>query len=445
MTDTVKAAGPEAPFGLRLYRLATELAGPFAPTILKRRLKIGKEDEARLAERMGVAGLPRPEGALAWIHGASVGESLSVLPVVERLRATRPDMRFLVTTGTVTSAQLMKERLPEGAFHQFAPLDRPRYVEAFLDHWRPDAAIFIESEFWPNLLLGTKARGTPAALINGRISPKSFEKWRKRPRSAEKLLSAFSVIVAQDGKNAERLRELGGRDVMSFGNLKLAAPPLPVDQEMLDGLRKMTGDRPLWLAASSHPGEEEVIALAHLRMRRERPDLLTIIVPRHPNRGAEVAEILRGHGIACARRSLGESIGPHTQAYIGDTLGELGLFYRLSDIVLVGGSIVAKGGHNPLEPARLHAAILHGPFIYNFVETYAELRGAGGAALVRNELDLDASMRRLFADDKTRTTMAAAAMKSAEARADLVLNDVIAALEPVLPARRATETDHATA
>lgn len=412
------------PFGLRVYRAASRALGPVAEFALSRRLKAGKEDPARISERRGVPGAPRPEGVLLWIHGASVGESLSVLPLVARLRRLRPEVRFLVTTGTTTSARLMAERLPEGAVHQYVPVDHPRFVEGFLDHWRPQAAIFVESEFWPNLILSARARVEFMALINGRVSPKSYEDWSKRPQTIRYVLSAFDLMLAQDRQNAERLKTLSGRDVPSFGNLKNAAPALPAADGQLAEIRAQVGERPIWLAASTHPGEEETVIAAHKALKASFPDVLTLLAPRHPERGREVRELAAASGLSARLRSLKEPIAPGVDLYIADTLGELGLFYRLSDVSFVGGSLTPKGGHNPLEPARLGGAILHGPYTFNFVETYGEMRAGGGAALVRNDRELATAVRRLLSDEKTRLAMASAAQKAAEASAERVLNEI---------------------
>lgn len=420
------------PLGLKIYRTVSRAGAPVASLALQRRLKAGKEDPARIGERKGLAGRTRPEGPLVWIHGASVGESLSVIPLVERLKAVHPGCAFLVTTGTVTSAKLMKERLPEGAFHQFIPLDHPDYVTAFLDHWRPDAALFVESEFWPNLVLGARAKVRFMALVNGRVSPRSFEDWKRQPNAIKFILSSFDVVIAQDPQNAERLSILSGRCVETFGNLKYAAPALPGDDGALAALKAEVGPRPLWLAASTHPGEEDSVLDAAKLLKAEFPHLLTIVAPRHPTRGGEVAALCEAKELAHALRSTAAPIAPDTDVYIADTLGELGLFYRLCDVSFVGGSIVDKGGHNPLEPARLGAAILHGPHIFNFVETYREMRKTGGAALVRNEREIASAVRRLFADAKTRSAMTHAAQKAAEEGAERILGEVCTALDPLL-------------
>ena len=328
----------------------------------------------------------------------------------------------------------MAERLPAGAFHQFIPLDHPDYVGAFLDHWRPDAALFVESEFWPNLILEARKRARFMALVNGRVSPRSFEDWKRQPNAIRFILSSFDLIVAQDPQNAGRLSQLSGRDVGTCGNLKYAAPPLPGDEAALSEMTAQIGDRRRWLAASTHSGEEETIFAAAGLLKDEFPDLLTIVAPRHPTRGDEVAARGAANGLVCALRSKNDAITPDTNVYIADTLGELGLFYRLCDVAFVGGSLTAKGGHNPLEPARLGAAILHGPHVFNFADTYAEMRGAGGAALARNEREIASAVRRLFADAKTRSAMTAAARRAAEAGAERILADVCAQLEPAVAA-----------
>ncbi len=426
MTATVRQ-----PLGLKLYRGLSRAAEPVASLALKRRLRAGKEDPDRVGERQGLAGRERPEGELLWVHGASVGESLSVIPLVRRLQDARPGCSFLVTTGTVTSARLMAERLPERAFHQYVPLDHPDFVARFLDHWRPDGAIFVESEFWPNLILAARERLRWMALVNGRISPRSFEDWKRQPNAIKYILSSFDVIIAQDRQNAERLAALSAKDVATLGNLKNAAPPLPADADEFIALRDAVGARPVWLAASTHPGEEETVIAAHDLLRADFPDLLTIIAPRHPQRGGDVAALAQGR--ALARRSAGETITPHTAVYIADTLGELGLFYRLGEIAFVGGALTPKGGHNPLEPARLGSAILHGPHIFNFTETYADIRAVGGAALVRNERELTTAVKRLLADDVTRRSIADAAKAAAEKSAERVLVDICDALNATMP------------
>lgn len=380
-----------------LYRLLTWVATPLVRPLLEGRRRRGKEDAARIGERLGHAGRPRPAGRLLWLHGASVGESLSVLGLIRALRARRPDLQILLTTGTVTSAAMMASRLPVGAFHQFVPVDHPRAVARFLDHWRPDAALWIESELWPNLALDTARRGIPMALINGRMSAASFKGWQKRPRLIRALLACFHFIAAQSARDGEHFAALGAADVRLLGNLKLDAPALPADVATTAQLAAILGERPRWLAVSTHRGEEAVIAAVHRRVAEHYPDLITLIVPRHPERGQEVAAELTALGLAVARRQAGDEITPATEIHVADTLGELGLFCRLSPIVLVGGSLVPHGGQNPLEPARLGCALLTGPHMGNFAEVMDLLRQAGAVTEVGDEAALAATLLRLLA------------------------------------------------
>jgi 3-deoxy-D-manno-octulosonic-acid transferase len=353
---------------------------------LRRRAKRGKEVAARLGERRG-EGASRPPGRLLWLHAASVGETLSLLPLLDALAARAPDLSVLVTTGTATSAAILAQRLPPALAarvqHRFAPLDVPRWVERFLSGWRPDAGALVESELWPNLVRAARRRGVPLALVNARLSERSARRWRRwAPGLARELLSGLSPVLAQTPADAARLGELGARLALCLGNLKDAAAPLPADPAELARLRAAAAGRPVFLAASTHPGEEAIALDAHRRMAARLPGLLTVVAPRHPHRGPAVAAEAEARGSAVARRAAGETPGPGTAVYVADTLGELGLFYRLAGACLVGGSLVPRGGQNPLEPARLGCPILLGPHTANFAEPAARLLAAGGALRV---------------------------------------------------------------
>ncbi|HXZ14886.1 MAG TPA: 3-deoxy-D-manno-octulosonic acid transferase, partial [Roseiarcus sp.] len=357
-----------APFSLRLYRALTALGTPLAAPLLALRLRRGKEDEGRLAERRGQAALPRPNGRLVWLHGASVGEALSLLPFVERI--VRGGASALVTTGTVTSAELLARRLPTGALHQFAPLDNPFFVRRFLLHWRPDAALIAESELWPNLIVETKRAGLPLAMINGRISERSFKRWRRAPRFIGALLMHIDLCLARSEVDAERLIALGAPRVLVAGDIKYDAAALPADLHELAELSGLASGRQIWIAASTHPGEEIIAARAHKRLAEVFPDALTLVAPRHPERGEAIGRDIEAEGLAVALRSRGERPGRETSIYVCDTIGELGLFYRLAGVVFLGKSFAGGGGQNPIEPARLASAILHGPMVENFAEAY---------------------------------------------------------------------------
>jgi 3-deoxy-D-manno-octulosonic-acid transferase len=406
---------------LRLYRAASSALGPLLRAYLAWRRARGKEDRGRFAERFGAASRARPPGPLVWLHAASVGEATSTLALVARLLAERPGLGVLVTTGTVTSAGIMAARLPPGAIHQYVPADRAVWIERFLDHWRPDLALWVESELWPNLVSATRARGIPMALLNGRLGARSFARWQRWPRLAGAIIGAFDLVLGQDEAQAERFRRLGARRALSVGDLKASADPLPFDAAELARLQEAVRGRPIWLAASTQPGEEALVLEAHRRLAERFPNLLTILAPRHPGRADEVAALLP----AVARRSRDEA--PTAPFYLVDRLGELGLFYRLAGIVFVGGSLVAKGGHNPLEPALLDCAILMGPDRANCAAVAAEL----GVAGVRDAEGLADEVGRLLADPAERARRAGAAALVA-ARHRGVLDAVIAELKPFL-------------
>lgn len=395
---------------LALYLALSRRAGPGARWLLRRRVGAGKEDPARLGERMGVASLPRPEGRVAWFHAASVGEAASLLELLRRIEEGRPDLTCLVTTVTLTSARLMAARLPERAAHQFAPLDVAPWVERFLDHWRPDLAVWTESELWPATLAATDARGVPMVLMNARVSARSYRRWRWVGGMARSLLRRFDRILAQDDLAGEHFAALGAAPARLevTGSLKEGAAPLGHDEAERVRIARAFAGRPVWLAASTHPGEEEAAIAAHARARRGLPMLALILAPRHPERGDGLAQALRAQGLTVAQRSQGEPITPDTDVYLADTLGEMGLWYRIAAVSFIGGSLVEVGGHNPFEPALLGSAILHGPHVRNFADGYARLGGADAAVEVRDEAELAAALTRTLAPDRA-AAMAAAA------------------------------------
>jgi 3-deoxy-D-manno-octulosonic-acid transferase len=373
---------PEAyPLPLRTYQLLTAALAPLAPLLVSYRLRKGKEHPIRRRERYGQSAVPRPPGPLVWIHCASVGELLTVVPLIGRIR----DKGFgvLCTSGTVTSANVAELRLPKGTVHQFITLDAPRFVARFLDHWRPRLALFVESDLWPNLISMSAERGIPLLLVNARLSEQSFTRWRRwASRSVASLLHCFDLCLAQSATYGERFRDLGAPRVSTTGNLKLDVPEPPADAGALATLKAAVGQRKVIAGASTHPGEEIALVEAHRRLRPSFPDLLTIIAPRHPDRRGEILEIARAADLHARLRSSGDLPGGDTDMYIFDTIGELGLVYRLTSIVFVGGSLASHGGQNPIEPIKLGAAILHGPNVWNFAEIYAALDNEHGAEQV---------------------------------------------------------------
>ena len=412
---------------LTLYRALTHLATPLGPAILNWRKKRGKEDARRMGERLGHAGIARPKGTLAWLHGASVGEALALLPLVEALRAK--SFNVLVTTGTVSSAQILAQRLPAGAIHQFVPLDFPACVTRFLDHWRPDLAMIAESEIWPNLITGVTDRAIPLVMVNARLSERSYRRWQNMPSFISSLLKRVDLCLAQTKDDAARLMMLGAPRVQVAGNLKFDSPAPPADSTKLAEITAMIGPRPVWVAASTHAGEEEIILAVHRHLVRRFPDLLTIIVPRHAIRGADIAALAAGNGIDTGLRSRGDHPVAGRGVYIADTMGELGLFYRVASLIYVGKSLGAEGGQNPIEPAKLGSAILHGPHVANFAEVYDTLDRAGAAMMVADADTLARTLALLLSDTASLRRMARAAAEAVENLGGAA-SHVMQALEP---------------
>jgi 3-deoxy-D-manno-octulosonic-acid transferase len=422
-----QTVGESLPATLRIYRRLTTAAAPLAPLLFSYRLRRRKEDPARLSERRGKAGMPRPAGRLIWLHGASVGEITAVLPLVGRLCAD--GFAVLVTSGTTTSAELSQQRLPQGAVHQFVPLDVPKFVDRFLDHWQPDLALFVESDLWPNLVLASAARAIPLVLLNGRLSQRSFARWRRIPQTIGAVLKQFDLCLAQSPADAERYTQLGGKHVGMTGNLKLDVPAPPAEAAQLEALRSAIGGRPVIIAASTHPGEEAFALDAHQRLRQRFSNLLTIMVPRHPHRGAEIADLARTAALTPALRSRGEMPDTQTDIYVADTMGELGLFYRLAPVVFMGGSLVEHGGQNPIEPIKLGAAIMHGPHVWNFADIYSALDAAGGAEQVNDAVKFEACAGAWLTDNNRREAVMQAGRRTVEGLGG-ALERTVQALEP---------------
>src|SRR6266853_4996911 len=417
------------PMTLRVYQKLSSAVVPFAPALIKRRLRLGKEDPERIAERRGLTRDVRPLGPLVWIHGASVGEVLAAAALIERLRAL--NLRVLLTSGTVTSAAIVAKRFPADIIHQYVPYDSPRYVARFLDHWRPGLALFIESDLWPNLILASAARRLPLVLINGRMSHRSFPRWRRISGTISALLGRFEICLAQSQVDAERFAALGCRNVMVTGNLKLDVPAPPADAARLERLMSVTRGRSIIVAASTHPGEEEILLEAHRTLAGLFPSLLSVIVPRHPDRGEAVGRTITASGLHVALRSREELPTATTDIYVADTMGELGLFYRLAPIVFMGGSLVPRGGQNPIEAIKLGASIVHGPHVFNFTDVYEALDGAGGARRADTQQALVKQLGHLLADPAARQLQVAASAQVVEQLGG-ALERTLTAIEPYL-------------
>lgn len=417
---------------LKIYTTLMGAGAPVLRAVLQRRGERGKEDPLRAGERMGIPGRRRPDGKLIWIHAASVGESQSMLAVVNAL-LERTDAHILVTTGTVTSAQMMEMRLPSRALHQYYPVDHPQWVRAFLDHWRPNLALWTESELWPAMLQEVKMRGVPAILVNARLSDRSFKRWKILKADAKQLLGTFDLVITQTDEDAKRYRELGARDVVTGGNLKYSAAPLPADERDLKLIQQTITDRPLWLYASTHDGEEALACRLHKNLKQKNPELsslLTVIVPRHPARGESIRALCEQAGLTARLRGENHDL-PQAgdDIYIADTLGELGLFYRLAPVACIGRSFSndGGGGHNPLEAAQLGCAVISGPRVQNLAAIYDDMVRAGAALIVKDEIDFTARLEKLLTDGAALKALRAKGTEYAKEKArvlDVVMNAI---------------------
>ena len=412
------------PPAARLWWLLATVAEPMVRLLLRQRLARGREVPDRIGERRGRATLRRPQGRLLWLHAASVGETVSVLALLDALCATEPDLHVLMTTGSVSSQRLLAQRRRAGGvarrvLQQFVPLDVPRWLRRFLRHWQPEAVALVESELWPNLITCVRSLGLPIALVNARLSARSFRRWQRLPELARTMLRSFCWITARSEEDADRLRRLGAGPVECPGDQKAAAVSLPVDARELERLRQLLAGRPLLLAASTHAGEEPVVVRAHAILSRQLPTLLTIIAPRHPERGASLPAPLD----RAPRRALGQGPAADQGYWICDTLGELGLLYRLSPITFLGNSLsqaAPGGGHNPFEPARLGCATATGPLTFNFNDAVAVLREADAIEITPTAEAIAAWAFRLLSDPAARGRQVAAAERAARAASDLV-------------------------
>lgn len=414
---------------LSTYRWMGAAVYPLIGGYVAWRASRGKEETARRKERYGKTQFARPPGPLIWMHAASVGETVSVVPLIEYILSHR--INIVLTTGTVTSAQVARERLADRVIHQYVPLDLKPAVSRFLDHWAPDLAIIAESEIWPMTILELGARRVPQVLVNGRLSDNSFASWKKRSYLAEALFENLSHVVAQSEVDAERFRVLGARPVTVSGNLKVDSPAPPVDQQVLDELLGQIGGRPVWAAISTHDGEEAIAGRVHQRLKPRHADILTVIVPRHPERADEIASHLAQLGLNVVRRTSGALIEPDTDVFLGDTIGEMGLYLRLTEIAFVGRSLTWEGGQNPLEPAMLETAVLAGRNVQNFRDSYQKLLESGGAKLVRDEEMLAGAVNYLLGNDAVRQAMMrSGAQTVAEMRG--ALDRTTEALEPFI-------------
>lgn len=389
---------PQGTAFYQFYRGVAALAAPLVWYRVSRKLARHGVSPARRRERLGHATLPRPDGRLIWFHAASVGESLSVLALARRMMERDPGAQVLITSGTASSAEILERRMPDGCRHQFAPLDQGSALKRFLAHWKPDAAIFVESELWPQMLVAAHKAGVPLALVNARLSKTSLKNWHRFDATARYLLGLFAVIRTQDQRTLDGLLDLGADParVARGPNLKAMSDPLPVDDRAYAEVEAAYSGL-TWVAASTHPGEEEKVIDAQLRLRDLIRGPRLILVPRHPERAADIAAMVEAKGLTCRRRSQSRDPGV-AEVYIADTLGEMGLWYELASVVFMGGSLGRAGGHNPYEPAQMNCALLSGRRVANFADVYDAFVEAGAVRMIKNPKELAEQVALLLTD-----------------------------------------------
>ncbi len=393
---------------LFLYRLLTALLYPFYRYgFLPYRLKINKEDPERYTEKLGFPSLDKDTKKLVWSHAASVGESLSLLKLIGRFVRENPTWKVLITTGTVTSAKIVKERFPKQVIHQYAPLDCVCALNRFLDHWQPDLMVWVESELWPNLIHKASLQKIPLILLNMRLSPRSFTKWATFKKTFLKLLNCFDLILTQTQELNKDLKGIGYKKSHFCGNLKYAADPPGFQKEELNILQKSLGNRPHWMVASTHNLEEDIVLQAHKKLLKIQKNTCLILVVRHPHRCSAVEHLIKNQGLSYQRYSHWQetSLSLKEDILLVDQMGFMGLFYEISSYVLVAGSLVDHiGGHNILEPLRQNCVTLHGPYMSNFKEVVADAKKAKATLEIQDADDLaDTLLEFMNTPQKTET------------------------------------------
>ncbi len=419
-------------FLILLYRLFSILLFPFFTLYIFLRLAKKKEDKNRLQERFGIATKTPSQGRLFWIHAVSVGEANSAMILVSELLKFSPNISILFTTTTLTSAEIIAAKLPQfggRVIHQFLPLDSYFCVKNFLDYWRPRTVIFVESEIWPNFIFEARRRAITAFLVNGRISEKTFKKWLLAKKIGFKIFDYFTAIFAQTKEDQERFSKISNQEILFYGNLKSQAESLAGNETELEKLKTQIGARKFWLAASTHKGEEEAVIAAHNNLKKDFPDLLTILVPRHPVRAEEIKNLFGP--INFVQRSKNQSITNATEIYLADSLGELGIFYRLAPFAFIGGSLVEVGGHNPFEAIKLGCAVISGRAVFNFKEIYKNLEQKNACVMIDSAEQLAKNLKEFLNDKNQAEAMSSNAATIIE-NSDNIAKKIISKIDQIL-------------
>lgn len=360
-----------------------------------RRLK-SLDDQNRFKERFGIPSIARPNGRIVWFHSASVGETLSLRSFVNEWHLRYPEDNILITTTTITAAKIVKDQFQNVATHQFVPFDIKLWVNRFLNYWNPDQAFFVDSELWPNILYTCNQRNIPLILLNARLSDRSYKRWKKVPILAKSLLNQFKLCLAPGAETEERLKSLGAINVGRMANLKFSVPPLPINQTYVDYFSPFFDQKHVWIAASTHPGEEELIFNVHKILKEKLPNLLTIIAPRHPHRANTLAKMASTQNLVFPTLASALSeFAQNSDGLIIDEIGQLGTFYTLSNIVFMGGSLVPHGGHNPIEPIHFKKPVFYGIHMHNFREVCQVLEQTDSLTL-KDEKQIVETLYKLF-------------------------------------------------
>lgn len=407
-----------------IYQILSVVFSPLIDFYLLIRKWRSKEDSKRIKERFGFAGVKRPRGEIVWIHAASIGESNSALPLINFLLDKNPHIHILFTSGTVTSAaEIAKKATNPRVIHQFIPVDKLSSTRRFIKYWQPNYGVFIESEIWPNLIYQAHKSGCQLALVNGRVSQSSYQRWQLLHKIGFNIFQYFNVIIAQSRNDLKRFAKLGIKQVFYYGNIKSITPILKTDQSKLEQIRTMIGHRTTWLASNIHSQEQQIILKTHQNLKNIFPDLLTIIVPRHPTKVTEIVTLTEPNKIAV--RSQNQLIHKETEIYLADTLGEMGIFYQLSAVSLIGGSLVDKiGGHNPFEAISCNSMVLTGRFVANNQEIYQELLTNNSCIMIEDNQKIAEKVATLLQDSAKRLNIISNAKKLL-ATQDQILNKIV--------------------
>jgi len=359
---------------LILYRLIINVVCFFAPIILRIRIYKQKEDENRYKEKLCIIKKKKPQGKLVWFHAASVGELLSIIPLLEKLEKIKEIKSILLTTNTLSSSKVFEKKIKsKKIIHQFFPFDKDIFTKKFLSHWLPDLVIFVESEIWPNFIFNIKNRKIPLILLNARITTKTYLRWKKIPNFAKSIFSSFDTCLSQNKETEKYLKNFGVKKIKNLGNLKFSSSSSFSSDKLDRKISKIFQYKKIWCAASTHNGEEVFCGKTHIELKKRLKNVILIIIPRHIHRAKEIVKELKEVNLKICLYTNKSKFNRDTDILLVDTFGETQKFFNISKSVFIGGSLINHGGQNPIEPTRMGCSIYHGPHVNNFKEVYSYL------------------------------------------------------------------------